>query len=162
MSLSNVFTEVKEVTWSDSTLFEDSIAAEFASAMDHKRVLDVTREVLEGKLGYRLGAFYLVENGKIKPLSGVWREELDDRPRDQDILRYAAVQGRILNRDRVVEVSTHGHCFLVSISELIVPVRLRGVVGAVFSVESRGGAFSESDLDVIKSLAHLVAQALDR
>ena len=52
----------------------------------------------------------------------------------------------------MVEISTDGHCFLVSISELIVPVRLEGGVGAVFIVENRGGAFSEDDLEVIRSL----------
>lgn len=160
MSLSNVFTEVKEITWSDSTVDEDSTAVESSSALDHKGILDVTREVIEEKLGYRLGAFYLLENGKFRPLSGVWKEEFDERPRDEDILRYAAVQGRILNRDRVMEVSTHGHCFLMSISELIVPVRREGVVSAVFSVENRGGTFSEADLEVIKSLAERISRSI--
>jgi len=135
-----------------------------------QEVVSVTFSIIEDLFGYNYGSFGLVEGNTLHHIIVSKVEEIDDFYQSLD---EAGVCSRAVRTGatQVVNETRNDPDFIIAVaegiyeprSELVVPILMEGVVGAVLNVESLvPGAFSVDDVRLVELLANHVGSAMNR
>jgi len=145
-----------------------SHAAELASLDSKEAVAYLTMEIIRGLLGFKIGSFGFIDDGKI--VFTEFREESSVVELDLDgpgiTVRAVNMGETQLVQDTRKEPDYISGRFKEdeeTLSELDVPIKVRGSVVALINLESNHvGAFQEDDQRLVETLGMHVSSSLNR